>query len=232
MTGLRVTRQRGGLHRSKGARRAAAGFVHLFAHKLIADDLFAGERGSALLEFAITLPLLVVFVVGIYDFSGAFNQKQKIEQAAQEAAILAGAQPTSDIQSSNANPASLQAVVTAVINSLGANGVLPNAPCGAPTVSPPSGLTWTYTISGCNSAYTSSNDLVITINRGCVCAAGPACTATPPCASGPPVAVGTSVTVTYPYHWKFNSAIQLLFPGATYAAITQLTESSMVHNQL
>ena len=42
-------------------------------------------RGSALLEFAITLPLLVVFVVGIYDFSGAFNQKQKIAQAAQEA---------------------------------------------------------------------------------------------------------------------------------------------------
>jgi Flp pilus assembly protein TadG len=174
----------------------------------------------------------VVFVVGIYDFSGAFNQKQKIEQAAQEGAILAGAQPTSDIQSSNANPASLQAVVTAVLNSLAASGVLPNAPCNTPTVAGPSGLTWTYTISGCNSAYTSNNDLVITINRGCVCAAGPACTAVPPCASGPPVAVGTSVTVTYPYHWKFNSAIQLLFPGATYAAITQLTESSMVHNQL
>ncbi len=56
-------------------------------------------RGSALLEFAITLPLLVVFVVGIYDFSGAFNQKQKIEQAAQEGAIIAGAQPMSDIAS-------------------------------------------------------------------------------------------------------------------------------------
>ncbi|MGA2426160.1 MAG: TadE/TadG family type IV pilus assembly protein, partial [Terriglobales bacterium] len=51
------------------------------------------ERGSAILEFAISLPLLVVFVVGIYDFSGAFNQKQKIEQAAQEGAIVAGAQP-------------------------------------------------------------------------------------------------------------------------------------------
>jgi Flp pilus assembly protein TadG len=231
MTGLRIPRHRVWPHLSKGSRSAAAGFVHLFARKLFAGAPLADEQGSALLEFAITLPLLVVFVVGIYDFSGAFNQKQKIEQAAQEGAILAGAQPTSDIQSSNANPASLQAVVTAVLNSLAASGVLPNAPCNAPTVAPPSGLTWTYTISGCNSAYT-SNDLVITINRGCVCAAGPACTAAPPCASGPPVAVGTSVTVTYPYHWKFNSAIQLLFPGATYAAITQLTESSMVHNQL
>jgi Flp pilus assembly protein TadG len=198
--------------------------------KLNANNVLSDEQGSALIEFAITLPLLVVFVVGIYDFSGAFNQKQKIEQAAQEAAIIAGALPTSDIQSSN--PASLQAVVTAVLNSLAAGGVLPNAPCNPYTVPPPSGLTWTYTISGCNSAYTINNDLVITINRGCVCAAGPSCTAAPPCASGPPVAVGTSVTVTYPYHWKFNGAIQLLFPGATYAAITQLTESSMVHNQM
>ncbi len=62
------------------------------------------ERGSALLEFAITLPLLVVFVVGIYDFSGAFNQKQKIEQAAQEGAIIAGAQPMSDIADDHRQP--------------------------------------------------------------------------------------------------------------------------------
>jgi len=232
MTDWRIMRRREWPHGSKCARCAEAGFVHLFAHKPLAGERFADERGSALLEFAITLPLLVVFVVGIYDFSGAFNQKQKIEQAAQEGAILAGAQPTSDIQSSNANPASLQAVVTAVLNSLGASGVLPNAPCSLPYPATQSGLTWTYTVSGCNSAYTRKNDLVIAINRGCVCAAGPACSAVPPCASGPPVAVGTSVTVTYPYHWKFNGAIQLLFPGATYAAITQLTESSMVHNQL
>ena len=94
--------------------------------------------GSALLEFAISLPLLVVFVVGIYDFSGAFNQKQKIGQAAQEGAIVAGAQPMSDIERSPANPDSLQPVVTAVFNSLAASGVLPNAahlaaqPCPAP----------------------------------------------------------------------------------------------------
>src|SRR5450755_3143018 len=56
----------------------------------IRDSLLKDVRGSALVEFAITLPLLVVFVVGIYDFSGAFNQKQKIAQAAQEGAIVAG----------------------------------------------------------------------------------------------------------------------------------------------
>ncbi|MFZ0798351.1 MAG: TadE/TadG family type IV pilus assembly protein [Terriglobales bacterium] len=175
-------------------------------------------QGAALLEFAIALPLLVVFVVGIFDFSGAFDQKQKIEQAAQEGAIIAGSQPMSDIASSDANPTSLQAVATAVFNSLVGSGVLASGACSPPgTASGPAGLTWTYTITGCDS---SGDNLVITINRGWVS------TATTP------AVVGTVVTVQYPYHWRFNSVIQTLIPGASYAPITQLTESSTVHNQM
>jgi Flp pilus assembly protein TadG len=187
------------------------------------------EEGSALLEFAITLPILVVFVVGIYDFSGAFNQKQKIEQAAQEGAIIAGAQPMSDIASASTstptNPDSLQPVVTAIVNSLSGSGLLPNAnqtSCQPPfTPSGQAALTWTYTISGCSA--TSSDQLVITINRGWVSASGTV---------GTTVAVGTIVTVQLPYHWRFNSVIQLLIPGANYAATTQVTEVSAVHNQM
>jgi hypothetical protein len=175
-------------------------------------------EGSALLEFAIALPLLVVLIVGIYDFSGAFNQKQKIEHAAQVGAIIAGAQPMSDIASTNGNPDSLQPVVIAIFNSLAGSGVLQNAglSCTLPPPAPtqPIPLTWKYTISGC------PDDLVITINRGWVPA------------SGSPAAVGTTVQVAYPYHWQFNSAIQLLFPGASYAATTQLSESATVHNQM
>jgi|SRR5208282_3852100 Flp pilus assembly protein TadG len=183
-------------------------------------SLLKDEQGAALLEFAISLPLLVVFVVGIFDFSGASNQKQKIEQAAQEGAIIAGAQPMSDIASSNGNPTSLQAVSTAVFNSLTGSGVIASGACSAPgTASGPVGLTWTYTISNCNSAYPSDN-LVITINRGWVSV------------SSTPAVVGTVVTVAYPYHWRFNSVIQLLIPGATYSAITQVTESARVHNQM
>jgi hypothetical protein len=44
--------------------------------------------------------------------------------------------------------------------------------------------------------------------------------------------VGTRVSVTYQYHWRFNSAIQLLFPGASYAAISDITEEATVHNQM
>jgi hypothetical protein len=189
--------------------------------------LLRDEQGSAILEFAISLPLLVVFVVGIYDFSGAFNQKQKIEQAAQEGAIVAGAQPMSDIETGNSHPDSLQPVVTAVFNSLAGSGVLPNAgaSCTQPFPPPtrpgppiPPGLTWVYKIPGCSSSYPGDN-LVITINRGWV-------------APGPPMAAGTMVQVVYPYHWRFNSVIQLLIPGASYAATTQVTESASVHNQM
>jgi len=173
-------------------------------------------QGAALLEFAITLPLLVVFVVGIFDFSGAFNQKQKIEQAAQQGAIIAGAQPMSDIASGNANPDSLLPVVTAVFNSMVASGVVPQGTCAPPVTPTHSGsnLKWKYKISPC------PDDLIITVDRGWLSA------------SSSPAAVGTMVTVTYPYHWRFNSVIQLLFPGAGYAAITNLTESATVHNQM
>ncbi len=176
-------------------------------------------RGSALLEFAIALPLLVVFVVGIYDFSGAFNQKQKIEQAAQEGAIVAGAQPTNDIASPS-SPDSLQPVVTAVFNSLVASGAVPTGTCSPPgTATQPAGVAWRYRITGC------PDTLIITINRGLVTGSGSP-------GSGSPATLGTIVTIQYPYHWRFNSVIQLLVPGASYAATTQLTETATVHNQI
>jgi Flp pilus assembly protein TadG len=183
------------------------------------ETLLKGDvRGQAILEFAITLPLLVVFIVGIYDFSGAFNEKQKIEQAAQEGAIIAGAQPTSDMQPVNgSNPASLKPVVTAIVNSLIASGVVTSS-CAPPgTVTGGTNLTWTYTIAGC------PGNLVITINRGWGTGAGTA---------DSPAVSGTVVKIQYPYIWKFNSVIQLLIPGANYAATTPLTESATVHNQM
>ena len=101
-----------------------------------AIELARGDEGSAILEFSIALPLLVVFVVGIYDFSGAFNEKQKIEQAAQEGAIVAAAQPTGDLNG-NSNPPSLQPVVAAVFNSLAGSGVLAQANQGSCSLNPP-----------------------------------------------------------------------------------------------
>jgi Flp pilus assembly protein TadG len=185
-------------------------------------SLMKDVQAAALLEFAIVLPLLIVFVVGIFDFSGAFNQKQKIEQAAQEGAIIAGAQPMSDITSGNGDPDSLHPVVTAVFNSLAGSGVLTKGTCVPPGtavhVGSSSNLKWRYTISPC------PDDLVVVIDRGWV--------ATSATSTSTTAAVGTIVTVTYPYHWRFNSVIQLLFPGAKYADTPKLTESATVHNQM
>ena len=185
---------------------------------MVRTRILADEGGSAILEFALVLPLLAVFVVGIFDFSGAFNQKQKVAQAAQEGAILAAAQPMTDIQASNGNPDSLQTVVVAIFNSLQGNGVIPTGTCvppgtnaGGPT------LTWTFSISGC------PDNLSIVIQRGQV----PSAAASP----GQPLAVCTVVTVSYPYHWRFNGVIQLLFPHSSYSATTSVIESATVHNQ-
>jgi Flp pilus assembly protein TadG len=190
-----------------------------------ARNLLRRTEGAAILEFAIALPLLVVFIVGIYDFSGAFNQRQKIEQAAQEAAIVAGAQPTSDFEpvaGQTANPDSLQPVVTAVVNSLAGNGVLTPGACPPPFTGtgPSPALTWTYIIHNCSSLYPSS-DLKVVINRGWTAAT-----------SQSVEVVGTTVRVTFPYNWRFNSVIQLLIPGANYAPQTSVQESATVQNQM
>jgi hypothetical protein len=113
-----------------------------------------------------------------------------------------------------------------VFNSLVGSGVIVQGTCSPPAVSgPTSGLTWTYTISGCSTVYP-NNNLVITINRGWVCSSGPSCS------TAPPAAVGAVVTVSYPYNWRFNSVIQLLIPGAAYAAVTNVTEAATVHTQM
>jgi hypothetical protein len=187
------------------------------ANEFFASLLRNDVQGQAILEFAITLPLLMVFVVGIYDFSGAFNEKQKIAQAAQEGAIIAGSQPMSDIQASTTTgPASLLPVETAIVNSLISTGVVTTS-CNPVTGIGGPNLRWTYMIAGC------PGSLVITINRGWKSGSGTAAS---------PASLGTVVTVQYPYIWRFNKVIKLLIPGANYAAMTQLTESATVHNQM
>jgi Flp pilus assembly protein TadG len=183
-------------------------------------------QGSALVEFAVALPLLVVFIVGIYDFSGAFNQKQKIEHAAEQGAIVAGAQPMNDIETGNSSPDSLQPVVNVIFSSLDNADLLPRAnkgSCKVPAAGTPGAnpLQWTYAITGCSS--NPSDVLAISIDRGFV---------TNLVTAPPTTIVSTQVVVSYPYHWRFNSVIQLLVPGASYAAVTNVSETATVHNQM
>src|SRR5258707_10797187 len=117
-------------------------------------ELRKDVEGSALLEFALVVPLLVVFIVGIYDFSGAYIQKQNIGHAAQTGAITAVGQATGDMDPAIGNPESLQPVVTLIFNSLAADGVLPLANQGncMPSAARITNnqLQWTYLISDCS----------------------------------------------------------------------------------
>jgi len=49
----------------------------------------AGERGAALIEFALVLPILLVLVFGIIEASWAFGQQNDIRHGAREGARLA-----------------------------------------------------------------------------------------------------------------------------------------------
>ena len=96
------------------------------------------------MEFAVALPLLVVFVVGIFDFSGAFTLKQKLTNVARDAARSAAADPTNDLTlPQTAVPISVNDAAQIVDNYLIVNHL---SDCGFdPSNAVAAGLTWTYT---------------------------------------------------------------------------------------
>src|ERR1700739_22865 len=81
--------------------------------------LLRGERAAQIVEFAVALPLLVVFVVGIFDFSSAFTLKQRLTNIARDAARAAAADPANDLlQPSGALPQSVMDAFYTVDNGL------------------------------------------------------------------------------------------------------------------
>src|SRR5215472_7149682 len=84
------------------------------------------QSAAQLVEFAVALPLLVVFVVGIFDFSGAYTLKQKLTNITRDAARVAAAGPATDLISAfNAGsaPDSVVDAFNVVDNYLAANQI-------------------------------------------------------------------------------------------------------------
>jgi Flp pilus assembly protein TadG len=194
----------------------------------IAELFYGDERASQIVEFALSLPLLVVLVVGIFDFSGAYTLKQKLANAVRDGARAAAAAPASDL--GNPAPVSVRDAFRVVDNYLTAAGINDCGLNGA-TINPPTGLTWTFTATGCPSG----TSLTLIINRGylfqqtggstsgtCVSTAG---------AGVPAAVVGTCVAIQYPYQWRFNKVIGLLVGGATYASISTISTTSVTLNE-
>jgi hypothetical protein len=173
----------------------------------------------------------MVFVVGIFDFSGAFTLKQKLTNAAREGARVAAAAPANDVYPSNPVPTSVDIAYRVIDNYLvGLNindcGLTPGTP---PT---PSGLTWTYTAPGTGCP---PGGLTIAINRGYVFpptgASSPTGCASQPSTGNTVNVVSTCVSITYAYKWRFNSVITLLVPGATYAGVSHLNSTAVAFNE-
>jgi len=175
-------------------------------------------RASQLLEFAVALPLLVVFVVGIFDFGAAFNVKQKLAAAARNAARFSSSLPTDDLTSASV-PLSITTIRDLVSKDLTAAEI---NDCGLDTQagSPTTTMTWTFAASGSGCPGT----LTLTVERAY---------AFPATVSGVATAVdviSSRITISYPYQWRFNRVITLVAPGASYAGVTQITSNAVIPN--
>jgi len=192
------------------------------------------NRAAQLVEFALTLPLLVFFVIGIFDFSNAFTLKQKLTNIARDAARVAAADPANDLQSpSTSAPVSIIDAFLDVDNYLLANNI---NDCGiALAAGTSTGLTWTFTASGNGCP---PGGLTIIINRGYYFSAALATqAANVNCQSQPlgggatqTAVISTCVSVQYGYQWRFGRIASILggstvLPSTISAATVAMNEN-------
>jgi len=189
----------------------------------------ADSRGAQLVEFAVALPLLVVFVVGIFDFSGAFTLKQKLTNISRDAARVAAADPATDILKPNSTvPASVDDAYQDIQKYFTTNNLNNCGITEAPlTAGPP---LWTFSVTSASPPCA----LTITINRGYYLPAGTA-TQTAPADCQPATASGSQVvascvTIQYSYQWQFGRVASLLGPGMTLPQNITATSIAMNEN--
>lgn len=199
--------------------------LYLRKSRALAKLIWQSDNASQLVEFAVSLPLLVVFVVGIFDFSSAFTLKQKLTNVARDAARAAAADPVTDLQSTT--PVSVKDAFQIVDKYLVANEI---NDCGITLSNVPAGLTWTSTGAGpgCTPA-----GLTIVINRGYYFPATGAALPSATCASqnpaGQTAVIGTCVSIQYGYPWRFGRAASLL--GRTTTLPLQISAVSVALNE-
>ncbi len=174
------------------------------------------DCASQIVEFALSLPLLVVFVVGIFDFSGAISLKQKLTNAAREGARVAASDPQNDLAASV--PASVWDAFWVVDNYLASENI---NDCGlsapvTPTLTAGT-LTWVSTATGS----CPGNGITLTINRGSVTTIGTGANTVR--------LIDTSVTITYAYKWQFGNVAGLF--GGTFAGPSNLTTTATSFNE-
>lgn len=179
-------------------------------------------RGSEIVEFAVAMPLLAFFMIGIFDFSQAYGIKHKLSVATREGARFATSLPTTDLSDDTPpGPGTIREIVSTVgqsLENLGLND------CGLATlqgrirVTGP--LTFQFTGNQC------ANNPTLTINRGMVTTAA----LSAPYGSGATMTVeNTQVTLQYPYTWTFGKLVPVVVPGGGFTAPV-LQSSAVMQN--
>ena len=209
-------------------------FVHWIRRSAgrLSCRLFRDDRAAQIVEFACTLPLMIIFVVGIFDFSGAFTLRQKLTNIARDAARAAASDPGTDLAApTTALPASISDAFQLIYNYMVANNLNTCAITPASFVNGPGLASWnaTGTGNGCP-----AGGLTIYINRGyyfpqtsttlpsVICAAQPA-------VSGQVTVLSTCVSIQYAYAWRFGRAASLL--GSTTTLPTVITATAVAMNE-
>jgi Flp pilus assembly protein TadG len=169
-------------------------------------------QASQIAEFAISLPLLAVVVIGITDFGSAFDLKYKLSNAVRAGARVVSTQNTSDV--TNAIPPSVTTVRDAVDSYLVGDRV---NDCGLATASPThAGLVWTYTA---NTRCPGAGTLTLIVDRGKTFQT-----------TGGVTVETTRVSISYPFRWRFSSVIDVLIPNARYLRVTYIKNEAVMQN--
>lgn len=161
-------------------------------------------RASQIAEFAIGLPFLMVLLVGIFDFGQVFNTKQKINNAAREAARYASNQTTLDWTAGQNAPsiAATRAVVDSYLTN--ANLVDCNLLNSTPSFNRDT-LTWTYVTFRTPCDGNSGHPLKLVIQRAYTFN------------DNGITLISTKVSISYPLQWHFASVMKVLLRGSRYA---------------
>lgn len=176
----------------------------------LARTIAFGRDGSQLFEFALVLPFLLVLVVGILDFGQVYNLKQKLNNAAREAARFAANENSGPNNLAVNGASDASAIRDVVANYLTNAGVTQCTIAASPTVS-----VFTYTF---NSSGTGCGNFSLVINRAY------------PITVGTTTAIGTRVTLSYPYTWSFGSIMQLLLPSSTLSLPASISTDAVMEN--
>ena len=114
-----------------------------------------GEQGQAIVEMALTLPLLLLIVLGMFDFGLLFQRFEVVTNAAREGARLAVL--TSQYTTANARQRAIDYLASGGITSVSTTCTAGTAGCLIVTVTP-----GTTSITGTTPAIT-VNEVVVTV---------------------------------------------------------------------